>query len=77
MGRKAYFARLDDQAKERRRPRRQINGYVPGADKEEDAVRNKDKKLPKTKELHQQTFELSIEKVRTYNNQLATMLTSF
>ncbi|KAF7618040.1 hypothetical protein F9C07_2230631 [Aspergillus flavus] len=58
MGRKAYFARLDDQAKERRRPRRQINGYVPGADKEEDAVRNKDKKLPKTKELHQQTLDL-------------------
>lgn len=61
MGRKAYFARLDDQAKERRRLRRQMNGYVPGAHKKEDAVRNKDKKLPKTKELHQQTLDLWFE----------------
>lgn len=58
MGRKAYFARLVDKAKEKRRLRRQMNGYVPGAHKKEDAVRNKDKKLLKTKELHQQTLDL-------------------
>lgn len=61
MGRKAYFVRLDDQAKERRHLRRQMNGYVPEAHKEEDAVRNKDKKLPKNKELHQKTLDLWLE----------------
>ena len=51
MARKTYFAKRDDKAKGRRCLRRQMNGYVPGAHKKEDAVRNKDKKLPKTKGL--------------------------
>lgn len=61
MGRKAFFSKRDEKAKERRRLLRQRNGYIPGAYKKEDALRNKDKKLPRTKKLHQQTLNLWLE----------------
>lgn len=61
MGRKAFFARHNKKAKERRRLLWQRNGYIPGAYKEEDAVRNKDRKLLRTKRLHQQTLNLWLE----------------
>lgn len=61
MGRKAFFSERDEKAKERRRLLRQRNGYIPGAHKEEDAIRNKDRKLPRTKKLHQKTLNLWLE----------------
>lgn len=61
MGQKGYFATQDDQAKERRRLQRQKNGYLPGAFREADLVRNKDKKIPETKALHRKTLDLWFE----------------
>jgi hypothetical protein len=58
MGRKDFFANRDEIAKERRRLQREKNGYVPGAHREEDAIREKDKRLPKTNKLHQETMNL-------------------
>jgi hypothetical protein len=52
IGRKAFFSKRDKKAKERRRLLRQRNGYIPGAYKKEDALRNKDKKLLRTKKLY-------------------------
>lgn len=61
IGRKAPFSKRDEKAKERCRRLRLRNGYVPGAYKEEDAVRNKDRTLLRTKKLHQQTLSLWLE----------------
>jgi N-glycosylase/DNA lyase len=58
-----FFARRDEIIKERRRLLREKNGYVPGAHREEDSIRNKDKKLDKTKQIHQQTLNLWLEYV--------------
>lgn len=57
MGRKDFFARRDKIAKERRRLQRERNGYVPGAHRQEDSIREKDKRLPKTNGLHQKNYE--------------------
>lgn len=54
MGRKLFFAKRD----EKRRLQRERNGYVPGAHRQEDSIREKDKRLPKTNSLHQQTVDL-------------------
>ncbi|KAJ5206898.1 hypothetical protein N7472_003346 [Penicillium cf. griseofulvum] len=61
MGRKDFFAKRDELAKERRRLQREKNGYAPRAHKEEDSIREKDKRLPKTNELHRQTMNLWLE----------------
>ena len=54
MGRKEFFAKRD----ERRRLQREKNGYVPGAHREEDSVREKDKRLPTTNSLHRDYVDL-------------------
>ena len=51
----------NEKARERRRLQRQKNGYIPGAHGEEDRIRNKDKKLQKTKQIHQETLNLWLE----------------
>ncbi|KAJ5829188.1 uncharacterized protein N7525_007441 [Penicillium rubens] len=61
MGRKDFFAKRDELAKERRRLQREKNGYAPGTHKEEDSIREKDKRLPKTNELHRETMNLWLE----------------
>ena len=61
MGRRDFFAKRDELAKERRRLQREKNGYAPRAHKEEDSIREKDKRLPKTNELHRQTMNLWLE----------------
>ncbi|KAJ5971697.1 uncharacterized protein N7479_001615 [Penicillium vulpinum] len=61
MGRKDFFAKRDELAKERRRLQREKNGYTPGTYKEEDSIREKDKRLPKTNELHRETMNLWLE----------------
>lgn len=48
MGRKDFFAKRD----ERRRLQREKNGYVPGAHRQEDSIREKDKRLHTTNNLH-------------------------
>lgn len=49
MGRKGFFARREQKAQEKSRLLREKKGYVPGAHREEDTIRNKDKELPRTK----------------------------
>ncbi|KAJ5267504.1 hypothetical protein N7478_010312 [Penicillium angulare] len=49
------------QPKERRRLQRQKNGYLPGVFKGQDEVRNKDKKLPGTRELHKEALDLWLD----------------
>ncbi|KAJ5706325.1 hypothetical protein N7536_002014 [Penicillium majusculum] len=61
MGRKDFFAKRDELAKERRRLQREKNGYAPGTHKEEDSIREKDKRLPKTNELYRETMNLWLE----------------
>jgi hypothetical protein len=63
MERMDFFPRRDKIIKERRRLLREKNGYVPGAHREEDSIRNKDKNLDKTKQIHQQTLNLWLEYV--------------
>ena len=64
MGKKDFFARRDEIAKERRRLQRERNGYVPGAHRQEDSIREKDKRLPKTNRLHQKDMNLWLEWVK-------------
>ncbi|KAJ5415013.1 hypothetical protein N7509_000111 [Penicillium cosmopolitanum] len=61
MGQQAFPARRDNAAKERRRLQRQKNSYLPGAFKGQDEVRNKDKKLPGTRELHKEALDLWLD----------------
>ncbi|KAJ5288305.1 hypothetical protein N7508_011080 [Penicillium antarcticum] len=61
MGRQLFLSERDEKAKEKRRLLREKNGFVPGAHKEEDSIRNKNKKLPKTKRLHQEKFGLWLD----------------
>ncbi|KAJ5145808.1 uncharacterized protein N7515_000372 [Penicillium bovifimosum] len=61
MERMDFFARRDEITKERRRLLREKNGYVPGAHREEDSIRNKDKKLDKTKKIHQEKLDLWLD----------------
>ncbi|KAJ5839490.1 uncharacterized protein N7525_004678 [Penicillium rubens] len=61
MGRKVFFAKRDGIAKERRRLQREKNGYAPGVHREEDSIREKDKRLPKTNKLHQETMNLWLD----------------
>lgn len=61
MGRKDFFARREQKAQEKRRLLREKNGYVPGAHREEDTIRNKDKKLPRTKHSHEEVLNRWIE----------------
>jgi hypothetical protein len=52
MGRKDYFAQQDEIAKEKRDKQLQKSGYVFGAHAEEDSIRDKDKRVPKTKRMY-------------------------
>ncbi|KAJ6019330.1 hypothetical protein N7522_001397 [Penicillium canescens] len=61
MERMDFFVRRDEIIKERRRLLREKNGYVPGAHREEDSIRNKDKKLDETKQIHQETLDLWLD----------------
>ncbi|KAJ5139024.1 uncharacterized protein N7515_003872 [Penicillium bovifimosum] len=61
MERMDFFARRDEITKERCRLLREKNGYVPGAHREEDSIRNKDKKLDKTKKIHQEKLDLWLD----------------
>ncbi|CAG7932841.1 unnamed protein product [Penicillium olsonii] len=58
MGRKEFFAERDEIAKERRRLQRERNGYIPGARRQEDSIREKDKRLAETNNLHRQNMDL-------------------
>ena len=58
MGRKDFFAKRDEIAETKRRLQRERNGYVPGAHRQEDLIRDKYKRLPKTKSLHHETINL-------------------
>ncbi|KAJ9481456.1 hypothetical protein VN97_g12019 [Penicillium thymicola] len=58
MGRKLFFAQQDNIAKEKRRRRLEKSGYIFGAHADEDAIRDKDKRLPKTKRMYLQHAEL-------------------
>ncbi|KAJ6068018.1 uncharacterized protein N7446_005055 [Penicillium canescens] len=61
MERMDFFVRRDEIIKERRRLLREKNGYVPGAHREEDSIRNKDKKLDETKQIHKETLDLWLD----------------
>lgn len=63
MGQQLFASERDEKAKERRRLHREKNGYVPGAHREEDSIRNKNKKLPKTKRAHREKLDLWLEYV--------------
>ncbi|KAJ5318323.1 hypothetical protein N7476_004743 [Penicillium atrosanguineum] len=58
MGRKLFFASKTDIAKEKRNKQLEDNGYVFGAHADEDSIREKDKRLPKTKKSFYQTVDL-------------------
>ena len=58
MGRKLFFAQRDKVAKEKRREHLEQSGYVFGAHANEDAIRDKDKRIPKTKNVYKQHAEL-------------------
>lgn len=47
MGQKTFFAQQDEAAKQLAK-----SGYVFGANAEEDAIREKDKRIPKTKRMY-------------------------
>ncbi|CAI7606767.1 unnamed protein product [Penicillium viridicatum] len=70
MGGQLFFSERDEKAKHKRRLLREKNGFVPGAHKEEDSVRNKNKKLPKTKRLHQEKLGLWLEYVEKNAGQI-------
>ncbi|KAJ5816420.1 hypothetical protein N7447_008653 [Penicillium robsamsonii] len=70
MGGQLFFSERDEKAKEKRRLLREKNGFVPGAHKEEDSIRNKNKKLPKTKRLHQEKLGLWLEYVEKNAGQI-------
>lgn len=58
MGRKLFFAQQDNIAKEKRRRRLEKSECLFGAHADEDAIRDKDKRLPKTKRVYLQHAEL-------------------
>jgi hypothetical protein len=66
MGRKDFFAERDEIAKERRRLQRERNGYVPGARRQEDSIREKDKRLAETNNLHRQNMGLWLKYVKAH-----------
>lgn len=61
MGRKDFFAKRDEIAKEKCRLQREKNGYVPGAHRKEDKIQEKDRRLSKTNKLYQETMKLWLE----------------
>jgi hypothetical protein len=52
MGRRLFFAQQDEIANERSRTQLAKSGYVFGAHAAEDAIREKDKRIPKTKKMY-------------------------
>lgn len=66
MGRKEFFAERDEITKERRRLQRERNGYVPGARRQEDSIREKDKRLAETNNLHRQNVDLWLKWVKAH-----------
>lgn len=63
MGRKQFFAQRDELAKKKRRERLEKSGYVFGAHAHEDAIRDKDKRIEKTKRMYKEHAELWKSKV--------------
>ncbi|KAJ5139335.1 uncharacterized protein N7515_004183, partial [Penicillium bovifimosum] len=58
MGRRQFFAQRDEFAKKKRRERLEKSGYVFGAHAHEDAIRDKDKRIEKTKRMYKEHAEL-------------------
>ncbi|KAJ5500694.1 hypothetical protein N7453_009745 [Penicillium expansum] len=58
MGRKDFLAKRGEIAETKRRLQREKNGYIPGAHRQEDSIREKDKRLPKTNTLHREIVNL-------------------
>ena len=54
MGKKGFFTKRDEIAKTKRRLQREKNGYIPRAYRQEDLIREKDKRLS----LHHKTVNL-------------------
>lgn len=57
MGKKLYFAQKDEIAKDKRCKQLEESGYVFGAHADEDSIREKDKRIPKTKRMYCQTVK--------------------
>ncbi|KAI2741899.1 hypothetical protein DTO013E5_5321 [Penicillium roqueforti] len=77
MGRKEFFAERDEITKERRRLQRERNGYVPGARRQEDSIREKDKRLAETNNLHRQNVDLWLNFTADPENGFEYYKTSF
>jgi hypothetical protein len=61
MGQKLFFAKKNEIAKEKRYKQLEESGYIFGAHTDEDSIREKDKRLPKTKRSFYQTVDLWIK----------------
>lgn len=66
MERDLFFATKDKVAKENRRRRLGRDGYVFGAHRQADSVRNKDKRIPKTKRRYNKAARDWVEYVTLY-----------
>ncbi|KAJ5471326.1 hypothetical protein N7530_008683 [Penicillium desertorum] len=73
MGRKDYFAQQDEIAKEKRDKQLQKSGYVFGAHADEDSIRDKDKRVPKTKRMYSGAVNLWMKFVEQYGIKGYTM----
>lgn len=58
MGRKQFFVRRDELAKKKRRERLEKSRYVFGAHTHKDTIRDKDKRIEKTKRIYKEHAEL-------------------
>ncbi|KAJ5817213.1 hypothetical protein N7447_009446 [Penicillium robsamsonii] len=56
MGQKLFFEQQDDLAKETHKPADK-SGYVFGAHAAEDRIRDKDKRIPKTKKMYRKIVD--------------------
>jgi hypothetical protein len=70
MERDLFIATKDKVAKENRRKRLERNGYVFGAHTQADSVRNKNKRIPKTKRRYNKAVMDWVEyaTLHPYNN---------
>jgi hypothetical protein len=58
MGRKSFFTQQDRIAKEKCYKQLQESSYVFGAHTDEDSIREKDKRIPKTKRMYNHAINL-------------------
>jgi hypothetical protein len=61
MGRKIFFAQKDKITKEKRREQLEKSGHVFGVYTDKESVREKNKRIPKTKKIYCQAINLWIE----------------